>query len=399
MNILILILIYLSFILSNNFNPLFDPVIERNLYHELISTGPYFAYQEFLQKANSWVLIAYVLGLLIYLFIDRMFAKKLIIVGSCGAFGLFGILPMIFGVPAIIVICTSLVSLFKAILFISLLHFVFLRYNKKHIFLLLIISQITPVILNLLGSRSNTILVSALFILISGGLFYLLLMRRYVRNEFEEEYEYEMAQKGNSIFSPITNVLTTRNLILITLYCISILAFSTINSNALAGIDYHFFSSIHFGRNNRFTFIIICLLITAALIFLIKFLNATDKIIYISLPLLLLCTILIVENSVPLKTCHYLYVISLSLRAIIMISMLYLIMSFTKKTQFHSSIVVALTISNLITNLFIPNIFKKFATGMEYYDALSTGVIITMVIAYILFIAINLINRGKKNFY
>ena len=79
--------------------------------------------------------------------------------------------------------------------------------------------------------------------------------------------------------------------------------------------------------------------------------------------------------------------------------MLYLIMSFTKKTQFHSSIVVALTISNLITNLFIPNIFKKFATGMEYYDALSTGVIITMVIAYILFIAINLINRGKKNFY
>lgn len=399
MNILILILIYLCFILSGFFNPQSDPRLLHNLQNNFLTIGDYYKYQEILNKIGLWTLIGLLLGYIIYLFIERMFDKKLIIVGSCGAIGLFGILTTVFSVPAIIIICVTLASLFKAILFISLLHFVFLRYNKKHIFLLLIISQITPVILNLLGSRSNTILVSALFILISGGLFYLLLMRRYVRNEFEEEYEYEMAQKGNSIFSPITNVLTTRNLILITLYCISILAFSTINSNALAGIDYHFFNSIFFGRNNRFTFIIICLLITAALIFLIKFLNATDKIIYISLPLLLLCTILIVENSVPLKTCHYLYVISLSLRAIIMISMLYLIMSFTKKTQFHSSIVVALTISNLITNLFIPNIFKKFATGMEYYDALSTGVIITMVIAYILFIAINLINRGKKNFY
>lgn len=371
--------------------------ILRNLEMFFYESQDYRGFYDFFEKGNLWIMIMGVIGYVSYVFLERIFDKKLIMIGSCGAIGLFGIFTQIFGNAHIVMTLCVLISFLQSMLFVSLLHFVFLRFKKENVFLIMIANASVCFLLNCRFIEIPLLVVNIILILLAGGLFYLLLMRPYYNTDEENEYSYEMSKNGYSIFSPISNIINTKNLILISLFAIFIFSFGSISNIEFSNVAYQIKSMIYSEELNSFTLILINLVIAGIYVVVIKFFKLTDKIAYVSLPIILLLSIL-AFNAEYIGIAYY-YIIIISLDSIIPISIAYLCMAHTKKEQFHSTIAIAYGISGFLT-YFITDIYYSDSDQWYNYEkwknSVIIGIIISMVLAYVLYIAINKINHKKQ---
>ena len=402
LNIILLIVACLCFIALSMYNPLHNYLVVSNLqrYFYYESYGPT-AYIDFQNTLTLCIVISSILGLLSYIYLERMIDKKLIIVGSCAATGIFAILSTVFGANVLFVISNCLFTFFKFLLIISLSHYIYLRFNYKYVIGMIIILISTPFIrlgdtlnyyyrnfeqlsffrpnLSAYGSAVvNTAIIPIAILLIAILLFVILKLSANNKSYQEAQFDNEIQEVNNSIFDPVLNPLRTKNIVLIVLFSIfaislyySITWYINLNCTRLWVNDY------------SWTLNVIPLLIMIGYIVMF-FIFDYKKITIVSL---ILMGIIISTSSFG-KIEIYHIIAMMSLKIVMVPSLIAMIATKANKTQFHGALAISLSIgifvSNLYANYLNENYYitDKFMTIFLFICAFL--IIFSMIICFVI---------------